>query len=292
MSPKEKPGAPRRAFTGERKRRAFGQHFLRDRKVIGAVVEAFLEGAEKHGAQLLVEIGPGKGALTEPLLAGLAALQANGVAPRTLRLFERDRELVALWQSRIAASPVAFEVVEGDFMQAPEAEWNEPSPVAVVSNLPYSAGTAIAQRLLLAGPGAPFHVLMFQAEVARRFRAAPNGAERGSLSVWAQNHWDIERVCFVPPGAFQPPPKVDSEVLRFTRRATPRVQGTEARPELWQELIKRTFAQRRKMIRSNLNGDPWAQALRDSGVDPTLRAQALDWTHWESLWKALPAARA
>ncbi|HTL12599.1 MAG TPA: 16S rRNA (adenine(1518)-N(6)/adenine(1519)-N(6))-dimethyltransferase RsmA [Bdellovibrionota bacterium] len=270
--------SPKRPFSGERKRRAFGQHFLKDASVIRETLDAFLQGARALGAKSLVEIGPGGGALTDPLLQ---AWENWGPNPPALRLFERDRDIASGWRER--AEGKGWSVVEGDFMDAPDSTWSEPAPVAVLSNLPYSAGTAIAQRLLAAGPHVPFAVLMFQAEVGRRFRAPAGDSDRGSLSVWAQNFWDIDRIKFVPPGAFKPPPKVNSEVLRFRRRAEPRIQGSAEHPELWQRLIKTAFAQRRKMLRSNFAQEPWKQALVRSKVDGTLRAQALDWPDWQAL---------
>lgn len=269
-----------------KKRHFLGQHFLRDTRVIDAIVEEGLAQIRAHSAVSVLEIGPGGGALTEVLEKKLP----ESGNPEW-RVCEADREIIAFWRERAAkgfGKSSKFRVISGDFLQAPETVWLWKSPLVVISNLPYSAGTPITLRLLEKRDRIPGLVLMYQAEVARRFRAEPGSKDWGSLSLWTQNFWDVRKLLAVPPGAFSPPPKVDSEVVVFTPRKSPRIAMTPEQEPLWEKLLKAAFAHRRKMLRAGLpkNG-PWLPALEASGIDPTLRAETLDWAQWESLWKAL-----
>ncbi|HUP56366.1 MAG TPA: 16S rRNA (adenine(1518)-N(6)/adenine(1519)-N(6))-dimethyltransferase RsmA [Bdellovibrionota bacterium] len=265
------------------KRRALGQHFLKDTSVIDRIVDRGLELASEHEVKSLLEIGPGRGALTLPLLERL------GRAPSIARftLCERDRDLAANWRAFDVGNRLL--VREGDFVTLPREEWFGEAPIGIVSNLPYSAGTAILDRLAREHESIPFMVLMFQAEVAQRLRAEPGTKAWGSLSIWLQNRWDVSRLIAVPPGAFSPPPEVNSEVVVLLRREKPRVEVTDEK--LWEDLLKACFAQRRKMLRSALSSrKPYRSALDASGVDVTKRAEALDWSEWNRLLSA--AARA
>src|SRR5690606_27727878 len=125
----------------------------------------------------------------------------------------------------------------------------------------------------------------FQKEVAERFRAPVGKASKsiGSLSVWAQNHWEIEKLLHVAPGAFSPPPQVQSEVLLFVPRKTPQIEGSVEHKKRWESLLKRAFSQRRKMLRSVFKGTSDLSLLEKSGVDLTLRAEALSWQDWNAI---------
>jgi 16S rRNA (adenine1518-N6/adenine1519-N6)-dimethyltransferase len=262
------------------KRRALGQHFLRDARLCESIAEAALSRAAEAGCRSLLEIGPGRGAITRPLLAGLARGAVPGVDE--LILSEADRGLAAGWKAEHAP----LRVHEGDFLALDEAAWLGRPPLAVASNLPYSAGTAIVTRLARHPARIPVMVLMFQAEVARRLRAEPDTREWGNLSVWIQNRWEVCKLFHVSPGAFAPPPKVDSEVVVLTPRPEPRVAvSDEAR---WEQLLKVSFAHRRKMLRSGLPATgPWRNALELSGVDGRKRSESLGWDEWRSFYEAL-----
>lgn len=273
------------------KRRALGQHFLRDQTIADLIARTAVEQANEHGSVALMEIGPGKGAITRPIAEHL---QKTPGAIREFFLAERDRDLVTYWQKEKSALPLSetlkFRICPGDFLDLPEAEWLGRTPLAVASNLPYSAGTAIVVRLARQYRKIPVMVLMFQAEVAQRLRAEPSTKDWGSLSVWIQNRWDVRKLVTVKPGAFAPPPKVDSEVVVLTPRATPRVAVPET-PEAearWDQLLKLCFAHRRKMLRSGLpSSGPWRNALEQSGLDGTKRAEALSWEEWQKLFEAV-----
>jgi 16S rRNA (adenine1518-N6/adenine1519-N6)-dimethyltransferase len=258
------------------KRRALGQHFLRDSRICERIAETAVEQARAHGCAALLEIGPGRGAITHPLRARAGELE--------FFVAERDPELVAHWRQEAPT----LRVEAGDFLELPEERWLGRTPLAVVSNLPYSVGTAIATRLARHTDTIPVMVLMFQAEVAQRLRAEPGTKAWGSLSVWIQNRWDVTKLLSVPPGAFSPPPEVDSEVVILTRRKQPRVDVAPDAEEKWQTLLRLCFAHRRKMLRSGLPSDgPWRKALLTSSVNGTSRAEALNWDDWKDLFSHL-----
>jgi 16S rRNA (adenine1518-N6/adenine1519-N6)-dimethyltransferase len=273
------------------KRRALGQHFLRDTAIIDKIARTALEEATRAGCRALLEIGPGRGAITRPLLELLEAEVAPSI--ERMMLAEADRGLIAEWtehaQERArqpgggAKPPLVVE--GGDFNELADERWTDIAPLAVASNLPYSAGTAILQKLARRPDVIPVMVLMFQAEVAHRLRAEIGTKAWGSLSIWIQNQWDVRKLCAAPPGAFAPPPDVDSEVVVLTRRKEPRVRVTD--PAKWDALLKASFAHRRKMLRSGLPEGPMREALARSGVDPTLRAEALSWEQWQRFYESL-----
>lgn len=267
------------------KRRALGQHFLRDQGIALQIAETAVQLASEHGCKALLEIGPGKGAITEPILR----LLTDAPVVEDVILAERDDFLSAEWKIRAPEFPHPLRVEAGDFLDLPEGKWLCKTPLAVASNLPYSAGTAIVVRLAKHWKDIPFMVLMFQAEVAQRLRAEPNTKSWGSLSVLIQNNWDVTKLRSVPPGAFSPPPEVDSEVIVLKSRKAPRVQTGQSPQELkrWDSLLRAAFAHRRKMLRSGLSPGVMREALAQSGLDGTLRAEALSWEDWEKLYRAL-----
>ncbi len=266
------------------KRRALGQHFLRDESIARLIAERAVDEAERSGCVQLLEIGPGKGAITFPLIERLK--KSPGIS--LFRVAEKDRDLASFWRVQQALGS-RLEVLEGDFLEQPESAWLPDDPLAIASNLPYSAGTAILIRLASHPERIPVMVLMFQAEVAMRLRAQPSSKDWGSLSVWIQNRWEVSKLVSVRPGAFQPPPEVESEVVILKRRQTPFVDvpRTPKAERLWEALLKVCFAHRRKMLRSGLpKSGIWRNALEVSGVDGTKRAEALAWNDWRHLYEA------
>lgn len=272
------------------KRRALGQHFLRDRGIIELIARTAVDEATAAGCVALLEVGPGRGAITHPLLERLAAQSQI----RHFTLAERDRRFAYEWRGiaaeRLPGQAFDLAVEEGDFVELPAERWLTRAPLAIASNLPYSAGTAILTRLARHTREIPVMVLMFQAEVAARLRAEPNSKPWGSLSIWIQNRWDVSKLCAAPPRAFAPPPDVDSEVVVLKRRETARVAvpADEASEALWEGLLKACFLHRRKMLRSGLPaGSIHRAALDRSGIDPTARAEALTWDDWARFYAAL-----
>jgi 16S rRNA (adenine1518-N6/adenine1519-N6)-dimethyltransferase len=277
------------------RRRALGQHFLRDEKVIDSIVARTFEYVRKFEAKSLLEIGPGKGAITTPLL--VAAEGAPGLEKFTI--IEKDRSLAAEWTERVHGVPNT-EVVENDFLAVDSSSYLERPPLVVVSNLPYSAGTAILQALANHPDKIPAMILMFQAEVAARLRARPGDKAWGSLSLWIQNRWDVEKFLAVPPKAFAPPPDVNSEVVTLVARSALRIPCPPCpEPEFnekwlsswhsnWEKLIRIPFLHRRKMLRSGVpKGSVWREALDLAEIDGTRRAEDLDWSDWEKWLRAV-----
>lgn len=263
------------------RRKAFGQHFLKDAALCERLTDMCIDWLAKTDSQSLLEVGPGSGALTDPMIRKLATSDS---LKRSVRFFtcEKDRKWASHWSSVV-------QVHDKDFLDLPEKEWLVQPPLGVLSNLPYSAGTAIVLRLAEHPQEIPFMILMFQAEVAQRLRAEPGSKAWGSLSLWIQSRWDVTQVASVPPGAFQPPPDVDSEVVLLVPHREPRLKSLAAANssavfDAWDKLLRACFAHRRKMLRAGLRGTPhFLKALEKSGINPTLRAEALTWEQWDTL---------
>jgi len=208
-------------------RKRFGQHFLTDLGVVDAIVRAV--DPREHDA--MVEIGPGLGALTQPLLERLARLT----------VVELDRDLAA----RLRREP-RLEVVEADVLtvdfRALAARAGR--PLRIVGNLPYNISTPILFHLLDAADVVVDQHFMLQKEVVRRVAAAPGGKDYGRLSVMLQWRYAIEDLLEVPPAAFEPPPRVDSAVVRMQPLPPADVDAA-----LLGELVTVAFSQRRKLGR-------------------------------------------
>jgi 16S rRNA (adenine1518-N6/adenine1519-N6)-dimethyltransferase len=258
------------------KRRALGQHFLRDRAIAGAIVE-LVAPTERD---LVVEIGPGDGALT-----GFVA----GRAGRVIAL-EIDRAL----GSALRAQFPGVEVLDADGRSWNYAGLAVPAGgrVLILGNLPYSVGKPILMALIEARAAIHEMALMLQREVAERIAAPPGGKTYGSLSVFAQLHCDVRLALRVPPGAFRPPPKVDSAVLHLRVLREPRVPLAD--PRRFESVVRAAFAQRRKMLANALGAglglplDVVRRAATSAGVDPTRRAETLSLSEFAALATGLP----
>lgn len=274
-----------------RRRRAFGQHFLKDEKVIATIVRSTMEKVNDTGAKALLEVGPGKGAITRPLLEAFL----NAPSIERFLIVEKDRRLADEWVDQCKKIE-RVEVITADFMDIKEDIYLAVEPMIVVSNLPYSAGTAILQELA-AHPGRIHSmILMFQAEVAARLRAVPGEKAWGSLSLWIQNQWEVRKLLSVPPGAFIPPPEVNSEVVILEARKELKIRAPDSAGaeeiahwnSQWEKLIRIPFLHRRKMLRSGLpKGSVWKEALEKAGIDGTRRAEDLEWKDWANWMTAL-----
>jgi 16S rRNA (adenine1518-N6/adenine1519-N6)-dimethyltransferase len=212
-------------------RKRFGQHFLVDAGIIDAIVRAI---APKPG-QALVEIGPGLGAMTQPLLERCGALT----------VIELDRDLAARGRQRPGVTVVESDVLKVDFAGLADAAGQ---PLRVVGNLPYNISTPILFHLLAVAPRVVDQHFMLQKEVVDRMAAAPGGKDFGRLTVMLQWRYRIEALFDVPPESFDPPPRVDSAIVRMLPLATPPVLD-EAR---LQTLVTVAFSQRRKLLRHTL----------------------------------------
>ena len=212
-------------------RKRFGQHFLTDASVLGAIVDVI---APRPG-QALVEIGPGLGAMTKPLVA------ASG----RLTVIELDRDLAARLRKRSELTVIEADVLKVDFAAlATQAGQN----LRIVGNLPYNISTPILFHLLEAVDHVLDQHFMLQKEVVDRMAAGPGKKDYGRLSVMLQWRYAIESVLDVPPTAFEPPPRVDSAVVRMLPLPAP--AGIDA--ALLGELVQVAFSQRRKLLRHTL----------------------------------------
>lgn len=237
-----------------------GQHFLVDEDVRDAIVAA----VHPVAGERVLEIGPGRGVLTEPLLRSGAAITA----------VELDDRLNAKLSETLV--PQGLDLLHADFLSLDLGKLRV--PCKVVGNLPYSVGAPILQRLL-AWDGWTIAVLMFQKEVALRVASEPGGADYGLLTLSVRLRAEAEYLLEAPPRAFRPPPKVSSGVVRLTRRAQPLV--APERQAAFFRLAKAAFAQRRKMAAGviasalRLPRERVALAMAGLGAAPTARPEEL-----------------
>ncbi len=232
-------------------KKRFGQHFLVDPAVIESIVDAIgpLPG------QALVEIGPGLGAMTLPLLARCGALT----------VIELDRDLAARLQRQPGLNVVQADVLQVDFGALAQAAGQ---PLRVVGNLPYNISTPILFHLLAVADRVADQHFMLQKEVVDRMAAKPGSKDFGRLTVMLQWRYRIEQVLDVPPDAFDPPPRVDSAIVRM--RPLPLDTGVD--PARLGELVAVAFSQRRKMLRNTLGHWLQAQGL-ETAFDLQRRAE-------------------
>lgn len=238
-----------------RPRRRFGQHFLHDPRAIARIVAAI----DPQPDDPIVEVGPGLGALTVPLLQRVARLH----------VVELDRDLAARLR---AAHPAERLVVhEADVL---DFEFDAlPLGLRVVGNLPYNISTPLLFRLVrYAGRLRDLH-FMLQKEVVDRMVAAPSTAAYGRLSVMLQYRFEMAKLFEVKPGAFQPPPKVDSAVVRMTPRPAAALAARD--DQALGRVVTAAFTKRRKTLRNALEGVIDEAGLRALGIDPRLRPENL-----------------
>ena len=266
-----------------RPKKSLGQNFLVDK----GTVERILREVAPRADETIVEIGPGRGALTAGLLSGGGRVVA----------VELDRELASLLRERFGGRE-NFTLVEADALSTDFCEIIRPAARAhVVANLPYNISTAVLQRLIAQRRCLTDMVLMLQREVVERITAPPGTSERGFLSVLVEAYCEAAPLFDVSPGAFRPVPKVWSTIVRLRVREEPAV----AVPDeglLWR-LVGAGFAQRRKTILNNLRaagedvrsrvelkGGP-AIVLEAAGVGPQRRAETLTLDEWGRLARSL-----
>jgi 16S rRNA (adenine1518-N6/adenine1519-N6)-dimethyltransferase len=224
-------------------RKRFGQHFLTDKSIIEDIVQAI---APQPG-QFMVEIGPGLAALTQPLVERLGHLT----------VIELDRDLAALLRAHPQLTVVESDVLRVDFRQLAEAA---PAPLRVVGNLPYNISTPILFHLLDVADVVQDQHFMLQKEVIDRMVAKPSTSDYSRLSVMLQWRYAMENVLFVPPQSFDPPPRVDSAIVRMVPHAAPEALDVQ----LFSELVRVAFSQRRKLLRHSLG--KWLEQRNFSGT--------------------------
>jgi len=250
-----------------------GQHFLTDQGALDDIVRA--SGAGE--GDLVLEIGPGRGALTKPLLAAgarVTAIEADGVFAAALPGALRSPDLT---------------VVHEDFLRFDLSSLAK-GPWTVVGNLPYAVGTPILQKILL-WDGWTTATLMFQKEVALRLVAGTGGPDYGLLGMSVRIRADAELALELPPSAFRPRPRVDSAVVLLRRLETPRV-APEDEKMFWR-VAKTAFGQRRKMAASVLSKGlqiprpEVVAAFAAAGVGPSVRPEEIPFEAWAALARSL-----
>jgi len=241
-----------------RARKRFGQHFLIDPVIIDRIVAEL----DTSSDQMLVEIGPGRGALTLPLLRAVGSLIA----------VELDRDLIAPLE-RLCAGHGQLRIIQQDALDCRLAPLLPPGAKArLVGNLPYNISTPLLFHFLSQIAVIEEMVLMLQREVAQRIDAGPGGRQYGRLSVMVQLYCTVETLFEAPPEAFAPRPKVHSRVVRLIPR-----QGLVLPRDMTclEALVKAAFGRRRKTLRNALKGQVSAARFAAAGIDPGLRAERL-----------------
>lgn len=252
-------------------KKSLGQNFL----VSDVVIERIINKAKEFSPKVLIEVGPGPGALTY----FLRQMDAD------FRVIELDRVLAEYWRGQ------GLEVIEGDALQLDWQKFYEgkTGKKVLVSNLPYQISSSIVIDRCLDHEGLDHMVLMFQKEVAQRIAAKAQTDAYGLLTVIAQTFWKTETVTEAGPRDFDPPPRVASRVLAFTRRQSPL-----QKPQAFLSFVKAAFAQRRKLLKKNLSvfysqknisEEQLVGWLAELGFKETVRAEELTPEHFVSLYK-------
>jgi 16S rRNA (adenine1518-N6/adenine1519-N6)-dimethyltransferase len=249
-------------------RKRFGQHFLVDTGVLDAIVSAI----DPRPGQALVEIGPGLGALTQPLLERC----------EHLTVVELDRDLAARLRRNTALEVIEADVLTVDFAALATARG---AKLRIVGNLPYNISTPILFHLLGAAAQVEDQHFMLQQEVVERMAGGPDSKDYGRLSVMLQWRYHVEALIDVPPQAFDPPPRVDSAVVRMIPWPAPAAVD----PALLEALVAAAFSQRRKLLRHSLGR--WLEARGFGGAfDLQRRAEEVPVAEYLALAQAVAAA--
>lgn len=267
--------------SGIRPNKVLGQNFLIDRNILDAIVAA----AELSPGDVVVEVGPGLGVLTEALLAACARVVA----------VEKDVGLHRVLAARWGGEP-RLELIHADALDVDIPGFFAAGATRLVSNLPYAVGARIVVDVATCEAAPPVMVVLLQKEVAERFAAAPGSADMGAASVWLQQRYDISIVKIVKPSCFHPRPEVTSAVIKLRRHDRHPLDAT-ARAAL-QALTKAAFLHRRKQLAAALRDAPGGlardaaftrRALAACGAPETARPEALSVEQWIALsahWRA------
>ncbi len=244
-------------MSSHRPRKRFGQHFLHERGIIQRIVAAFDPKPSDH----VVEIGPGEGVLTRELVGKVAKLD----------VVELDRDLIERLRQSLPESVTIHnaDALKFDFCALAPSH----GKLRVIGNLPYNISTPILFHLLDQAHCVGDMLFMLQKEVVDRMAAAPGGKDYGRLSVMLQWGAKVEKLFNVAPGAFRPPPKVDSSTVHLTPYEKPPVDVHD--PQRFAAIVKAAFSQRRKVLRNTLKGVVMPETMERLGIDPGRRAETL-----------------
>ncbi len=281
---------PASQLRGHVARKRFGQNFL----VSSAIIQEIVDAIAPRTGETVVEIGPGLGALTEPLLNRIDHLQ----------VVEIDRDLIARLRQRWPAERLT--VHEGDALDFDFSALKRAGPLKIVGNLPYNISSPLLFHLSESAAVVHDMHFMLQKEVVDRMVAEPGSRDFGRLSVMLQYHYHMECLFTVPPDAFEPPPKVMSAIVRLIPRdkkkvlspslggaggTTQSADNDTAKDEaLFARIVAAAFGQRRKMLRNTLRGFIDEAGLTALGISPTARAEELGVGDYVRLANALKNA--
>lgn len=253
---------------GIRPNKKLGQCFLIDDNISRWIVDQ----AEIGPDDVVVEVGPGAGALTRHLAGNC----------RKLVLVEKDAKLAALLKVRFADMD-SVEVVHGDAVEYDVRPLFLEGPVKLIGNLPYSVGNEILRNFL--SPPSPVEsaVVMVQKEVAERLCAKPNTKDWGILGLMIQERWEPDFLKTIGPQPFFPRPEIDSSIVKLTKRSVDSLP-THC-PQVFESFVRRGFSQRRKQLRKNLgiDAETWAPIVESLGISSTVRAEELSLRQWVDL---------
>src|SRR5207244_3183745 len=264
-----RPGPRASAAPAHVPRRSLGQHFLIDKNIVHKIVRL----AELQPGETVLEIGPGRGILTEALLDSSGLVVA----------VELDAALCGRLRTTLGRR-TNFRLIEGDALAFDYAQ--VPSPFLVVANLPYYVSTPLLFRLLEERRRIDRLVLMLQEEVVARLAAAPGGKDYGALSIAAQFYCEVRQAFRVPPTCFRPKPRVGSAVAVLTPLPKPRVSVADE--AFFFRVVRGGFAHRRKALLNSLRdesfeGAPPTAALERAGIDPLRCAETLSFAELATL---------
>ena len=241
-----------------RPRKRFGQNFLQDPVVIGKIVAAVRATPDEH----LVEIGPGRGAITVPLLESVGKLTA----------IELDRDLIGPLQNRCAVVG-ELTIHNADALSFDFCQLADDRPLRVIGNLPYNISTPLLFHLLDQHHCIRDMHFMLQKEVVARMAASPGSGQYGRLSVMLQYRCRVTPLFSISPDAFDPPPKVESAFVQLDPYETPPVQVVNE--TVFADLVRQAFSQRRKTLRNTLRGMLELSEISALDIDPSARAETL-----------------
>ena len=253
-----------------RPRKRFGQHFLRDQHVIDRIVAAI----DPRPGQRLVEIGPGEGVLTRPLLARAGRID----------VIELDRDLAADLDRRLG-QPQGVTIHQADALAFDFTDLAGEGKIRVIGNLPYNISTPLIFHLLDQAHIISDMVFMLQKEVVDRLVAGPGSRQYGRLSVMAGYHCDMVSLFEVGPEAFHPPPKVDSAIIRMVPK--PLTDADRALLPSFEKVVRQAFGQRRKTLRKSLSSLLTVQQMQTANIDPGKRPETLTLEQFKALTRIL-----
>ncbi|MFA6014072.1 MAG: 16S rRNA (adenine(1518)-N(6)/adenine(1519)-N(6))-dimethyltransferase RsmA [Gallionellaceae bacterium] len=244
-------------------KKQFGQNFLVDQQIISDIIRAI----RPHSGDNMVEIGPGLGALTRPLIDTL----------NQLHVIEIDRDIIARLKTDYPRDKIVIH--EGDALKFDFSEL--PAPLRIVGNLPYNISSPLLFHFSAFTPRITDMHFMLQNEVVERMVAEPSTPEYGRLSVMLQYRFHMEKLLDVPPESFRPAPKVNSAIVRMIPK--PKNEITVNDEALFAEIVKTAFGQRRKTLRNTLRGFISEQQLLALDIDAQLRAENLGWQEFSRI---------